>query len=179
MPPFQECLVCAAEFWIALVNMRPPQSLAPLRVEHSDQCHDWLSTEVVCNIIGASILILNVQMELLQVGGPFLMATVLQLSLWLYKLKRLVIGVDDCLLPHNVNLLLSASMHNGIHLFIIGGVLLNCSGKYLTMIGHWMPMLGEDCTNSIVRVVCLNFKWLLQVWQCEYRCREKALLQLN
>jgi len=41
-----------------------------------------------------------------------------------------------------------------------------------------MPMLGEDCSNNIVGVN-LNFKWLLQVWQCEYWCKEEVVLHLN
>ena len=78
------------------------------------------------------------------------MAIVLELPLCLYKLKRSVIGMDDRLLPHNVMLPLPASLHDGIHLFIIGGVILNCIRKSLTMICHWMTVLGEDYTNNIV-----------------------------
>lgn len=38
------------------------------------------------DVIGASLLILNAKMELLQIGGPFMMAVVLQLPLCLYEL---------------------------------------------------------------------------------------------
>jgi len=89
------------------------------------------------------------------------MAFILQLPLCLYKLERSVIGVYDHLFPKNAMFSLSVSLHNRIHLFIIGGVLLNCIRKCLTMIGHWMHVLGEDNTNSIVRGICLNLKWLL------------------
>ncbi len=58
----------------------------PTGVEHSDQHHDRWLAEAINNIIGASLLILYVQMELLQIGGPFLMAIVLQLPLCLYEL---------------------------------------------------------------------------------------------
>jgi hypothetical protein len=51
------------------------------------------------------------------------MVVVLQFSLCLYELQRLVINVDDCLLPKNVMLPLAASLYNGIHLFFIFGVL--------------------------------------------------------
>ena len=78
------------------------------------------------------------------------MAIILQLPLCLYKLKRSLIGVDDCLLLENIVLTLSASLYDGIHLFIIGRVIPNCIRKCLTMIGHWMLMIGEDCTNNIV-----------------------------
>ena len=58
----------------------------PIRVEHSDQRHDQWLADTVNNIIGASLLILNVQMELLQIGGPFLTVIVLQFRFCLYEL---------------------------------------------------------------------------------------------
>ena len=61
----QERLVCVAEFWIAPVEKRPIRSLVPTRVEHSRYRHDRWSAEAVCNIIGASLLILDVQIKLL------------------------------------------------------------------------------------------------------------------
>jgi hypothetical protein len=63
-------------------------------------------------------------MELMQVYGTLLMVVVLQFSLCLHELQGLVISVDDCLLPNNVVLPLSAGLYNGIHLFFIGGVLM-------------------------------------------------------
>ena len=79
----QECLVCVAEFWIALVEKRPIKIHVPTRVEHGG--YDRWSAEAICNIIGAALLVLDVQMELLQVCGPFMMVIVLQLcyrSIW-------------------------------------------------------------------------------------------------
>ena len=61
----QERLVCVAEFWIALVEKRPIRSLMPTRVEHNGYRHDPWSAEAVDNIIGASLLVLDVQMKLL------------------------------------------------------------------------------------------------------------------
>jgi len=58
----------------------------PIRVEHSDQSHEWWSTEAINAFIGASLLILNVQMEMLQIGGVFLMEIILQLPLCMYEL---------------------------------------------------------------------------------------------
>jgi hypothetical protein len=98
----------------------------PTGVEHSDQCHDWWSAEAVCNIIGVSLLVLNVQMELLQVCGPFLMVIILQLPLCLYELQGSVVCVDDCFLPQNVMLPLTTGLHNGIHFFVISGILSDC-----------------------------------------------------
>jgi hypothetical protein len=108
--------------------------------------------------------VLNVQMKLLQVCGPLLMAIVLQIPLCLYELQGSVVCVDDCFLSQNVMLPLPTSLHNGIHLFVISGILLDCVRKCLTVICHWMPMLSKDCLNSIVRGICLDLKWLLQVW---------------
>ena len=65
-------------------------------------------------------------MELLQVCGQLLMATILQLPLCLYELQGSVVCVDDYFLPQNVMLPLSVGLHNGIHLFVISGILSDC-----------------------------------------------------
>ena len=103
-------------------------------------------------------------MELLHVCGPFLMVIILQLSLCLYELQGSVICVDEFFLPQNIMLSLSVGLHNGIHLFVVGGILLDCVSKCFTVICHWMPLVGKNFTNSIVVGICLNLKWLLQVW---------------
>lgn len=46
-------------------------------------------------MIGVSLLVLNVQMDLLQVYGPFLMTIILQPPLCLYELQGSVVCVDD------------------------------------------------------------------------------------
>ena len=61
----QERPVCVAEFWIALVENRPIRGLVPTRVEHGGYRHDRWSAKAVCNIVGASLLVLDVQMKLL------------------------------------------------------------------------------------------------------------------
>ena len=61
----QDCLVFVAEFWITLVEKWPIISLVPTRVEHGGYRHDQWSAEAVYNIISASLLILDVQMNLL------------------------------------------------------------------------------------------------------------------
>ena len=132
----QECLVCVAEFWIAIVEKRPIRSLVPTRVENCGYGHDRWSAEAVGNIIGATLLVLDVKMKLLQICGPLLMVIVLQLPLCLYEFQGLVVCVDDCLLPQNVMLPFSTSLHNGIHFFIISGILTNCVRKCLIMICH-------------------------------------------
>ena len=86
MRTLQECLVCVAKFQIALVEKRPIRSLVPTRVENGGEHHDRWSAEAVCNIIGATLLVIDVQMKLLQICGPLLMAIVLQLPLCLYEL---------------------------------------------------------------------------------------------
>jgi hypothetical protein len=74
-------------------------------------------------MIGFPCLIFDVEMELLQVCGPILMAFIQQFVLCLHELQRLMIGVDDCLLHENVMLPFSRGLENGIHLFSISGVL--------------------------------------------------------
>jgi hypothetical protein len=73
-------------------------------------------------MVGASLLVLDVQMELLQVRGPLLMVVIMYLSLCLHELQRPVISVDDHFLPQNVMLPLSTCLHNGVHIFVIYGV---------------------------------------------------------
>jgi hypothetical protein len=75
-------------------------------------------------VIGASYIILDVEMELLQVGGPLMMVVIFQFSLCLQEHRWLMIGVDDSLLPENVMPPLQKNLHNGVHLFCISRVLM-------------------------------------------------------
>jgi hypothetical protein len=74
-------------------------------------------------VIGASYFILDVEVELLQVCGPLLMAVILQFSLCLHELQWLMISVDDYLLPKNVMSPLATGLHNGVHFFFVSRVL--------------------------------------------------------
>jgi hypothetical protein len=74
-------------------------------------------------VVGASYFILDVEVELLQVCGPLLMAIIMQFSLCLHELKWLMISADDFLLPNNVMSPLAESLHNGLHFFVISRVL--------------------------------------------------------
>ena len=51
------------------------------------------------------------------------MVIILQLPLCLYELQGFVVCVDDRFLPQNVTLPFSTCLHNGIHLFVIGGII--------------------------------------------------------
>jgi hypothetical protein len=64
-------------------------------------------------------------MELLQVCGTLLMEVILQFSLCLHELQRLMIGVYECLLLENVMPPLVVGFHNGVHLFFVSRVLMN------------------------------------------------------
>jgi len=81
--------------------------------------------EAVSDVVGAPCLIRDVEMELLQLCGPLLMEIILQFFLCLHELKRLMISVDDCLLPDNVIPPLAGRLYNGLHFFVISGVLTN------------------------------------------------------
>jgi len=52
------------------------------------------------------------------------MVIILQLPLCLYELQGSMVYVDDNFLPQNVMPPLSIDLHNGIHLFVISGILL-------------------------------------------------------
>ena len=103
--------------------MRPPRTLVPIGVEHSYQCHDSWPIEAVYTIIVVILLVPNVQMELLRVCRPFFMVIVLQLPLFLYELQWSLVCADDRFLPQNVMLPLTVGLHNGMHLFVVSGVL--------------------------------------------------------
>jgi hypothetical protein len=71
----------------------------------------------IIDAVGASCLILYVDMEPLQVCGPLLMVVILQFTLCLDELQWLMIDVDDCLLPENLIPPLAVGLHNGVHFF--------------------------------------------------------------
>jgi hypothetical protein len=83
---------------ILLIKLGPVRCLMPIGMEHGGECSHGRSTKEVNDTICAPCLILDVEMELLQVCGPFFMAVILQLPLFLYELQMLVISVDDCLI---------------------------------------------------------------------------------
>jgi hypothetical protein len=94
-------------------------------VYHRGECHDWRSAKAINDAIGASCFILDIEVELLQVCGPLLMAIILQFSLCLHELQWLMISVDDCLLPNNVMSPLAVGFHNGLHFFVVSRVLMD------------------------------------------------------
>ena len=97
--------------------------LPPLHYLSSYLTRDWRAAEAINDAIGASYFILDVEVELLQVCGPILMAVILQFSPCLHELQWLMISVDDCLLPKNVMSPLVAGFHNGVHFFVISRIL--------------------------------------------------------
>jgi hypothetical protein len=70
-------------------------------------------------VVGDSCLILDVEIKLLQVCGPILMVVIMKFSLCSHELQRLMINVDNCLLPENVMPPLEVSFHNGVHFFVV------------------------------------------------------------
>jgi hypothetical protein len=51
------------------------------------------------------------------------MVVILQFTLCLYKLQRIMISVDDCLLSENIMLPLVEELHNGVHFFVLSRVI--------------------------------------------------------
>jgi hypothetical protein len=137
-------------------------------MEHSGECSHRRPTKVVSDMIGDTCLVLDVDMELLQGGGPLLMAVILQFLLCLYELHQLVINVYDHLFPQDVMFPLTIGLYNGIHFLVIGGVFLDSIGECFTMVCHRMLMLSESYAHSIVRCISLNIEWVLQIKQEEY-----------
>jgi hypothetical protein len=96
------------------------------------------------------------------------MASILEFSLCLYELQRLVISVYDHLFLQNVMFPFMTGLENGIHFLVIGGVFTDYIGECLTMVCHRMPVMSENCTHNIVKCISLNLEWLLQIRQGEY-----------
>jgi hypothetical protein len=116
-------LVGGGKFWVYLIDLGPSRGLMAAILYHPGECHDWQSIEAISDVLGASCFILDVEVELLQLCGPLLMAVILQFSLCLHELQWLMISVDDCVLPKNVISPLATGFHYGLHFFIVSRVL--------------------------------------------------------
>jgi hypothetical protein len=126
------------------------------------------SIEAVSETVGDTCLIVDMEMELLQVGGPLMMVVILQFPLCLYELQWLVINVYDRLFSHNVMFPLTTCLYNGIYFLFIGGVFSNSIRECLTMVFYRMLVLSEKCAHRIIRCISLNLERLLQIGKGEY-----------
>jgi hypothetical protein len=135
-------MICGGEVWILLVKLGPLRCFMSTGMEQSGKCSHRRLTEVVNDTIGDTCLILDVEIELVQVGGPLLMVVVMQFSMCLYERQRLVISVYDRLCPHNVIFPLMTGLYNGIHFLVIGGVFTDSIEECLTMVCHQMLVLS-------------------------------------
>jgi hypothetical protein len=79
-------LICGGEVWILLVNLGPLRCFMSTGMEHSCECSHRRWNEEISDRIGDTYLILDIEMELLQVGGTLLMSVVLQFPLCFYEL---------------------------------------------------------------------------------------------
>jgi hypothetical protein len=91
-------------------------------------------------VVGASRFILDVEVELLQVRGPILIAVIMQFSFCMHELQWLMISVDDCLLPKYVMSPLAVGLHNGVHFFVVSRVLMD---KYMIVSHYDRPRGGH------------------------------------
>jgi hypothetical protein len=80
-------LVGVGEVKICLIEVGPSRGLVAAIFKHCGECHDWRLAEEINDSIGTSCFILNVEVELLQICGPLLMAVILQFSLCLHELQ--------------------------------------------------------------------------------------------
>ena len=122
---FTQHLVGGGKVWVCLIELGPSRGLMAIRVYHCSECRNWRSAEAINDAIGSSCFILDVELELLQVCGPFFMAVILQFSLCLHELQWLMIIVDDCLPPKIVMSPLVTGFHNGVHFFVVNRVLMD------------------------------------------------------
>jgi hypothetical protein len=67
--------------WILLINLGSLRCFMSKGMKHSGECSHRRSTKAVKDTIGDPYLILDIEMELLQVGETLLMVVVLQFPL--------------------------------------------------------------------------------------------------
>jgi hypothetical protein len=91
-------LISGGNVRILLKKLGSLRCLMSTRMENSGECNHGRSNEAVNDTICAPCLILDVEMELLQVGVPLLMEVILHFPLCLYELHMIVISADDHLL---------------------------------------------------------------------------------
>jgi hypothetical protein len=92
-------MIGGGKLWMLLMKLGPLRCFMSIGMEHSGECSHMRLTKESSDMIGDTCLILDVDMELLQVGGKLLMAVVLQFTSCLYELQRLLINVYDRLFP--------------------------------------------------------------------------------
>ena len=79
-------LISVGEVRICLIEVGPSKGLVATRIERCGECHDWRSVKAIKDSVGTSCFILDVEVELLQIYGPLLMAVIMQFALDLHEL---------------------------------------------------------------------------------------------
>jgi hypothetical protein len=79
-------LVGGGKVWVCLIELGPSRGLTIARFYHRGECYNWQSIEKISDAIIVSCFILDVEVELLQVCGPLLMAIIMKFALCLHEL---------------------------------------------------------------------------------------------
>jgi hypothetical protein len=79
-------LIGGGKVWIFLINLGRLRCLMSIEMENSGECSHRRLNEVFSDMICAPCIILDVDMEILHVGGPLMMVVFLQILLCLYEL---------------------------------------------------------------------------------------------
>jgi hypothetical protein len=86
--------------------------------------------------------------EVLKICGTIMMVVIMKFSFCLHEIQWLMIIVDEFILPKNVIPPLAKRFHNGVNFFVISRVLMNSILQCLTMIGHGVAVLSDDCAHN-------------------------------
>jgi hypothetical protein len=78
-------LIGGGEVWIFLIKLGLLKCLMSTRMNHGGERNHERSIESVIDIVFSPCIILDVEMERMQVGGPLMMVVVLQLPMCLYE----------------------------------------------------------------------------------------------
>jgi hypothetical protein len=78
---YTQHLVGVGEVRIYLMKVGPYGGLVVARIEQCGECHNWRSTEAINGLVGTSYFVLDVEVELMQICGPLLMAVIMPIFL--------------------------------------------------------------------------------------------------
>ena len=74
-----------------------------------------------------------------------------------------MICMDDGLLANQVVFPLFHTLHQGIKLLVIGGIVYHSLRKLLRMVTNWLLLLHQYSAHGITTSIGFDLKWLLEI----------------
>jgi hypothetical protein len=102
----------------------------------------------------------------------------LNFTLGLEILQWLVIGVDDDFLAHKTMILFLNNLNQSIKFLIICKKIQDSAMEHFIMITYWLTFFFQDLSHNISTCICIHFKRILQIRDCESWCLINILFEL-